>query len=134
MDLSINVPYFDIWLQLDDANKFGDSWMLEEGKCEPAVEPDPCEPESETYKLAEDLCYGLISESGPFSECHDVVDPRPFYDACVYDLCATLPDDDLVCDSMVEYALRCRNAGGSPGDWRAVTPQCRKYKLLYILK
>ena len=100
--------------------------MLEQGKCEPATKPDPCEPESETYKLAEDLCYGLKSKSGPFSKCHDIVDPRPFYDACVYDLCATLPDDDLVCDSMEEYATRCRNAGGIPGDWRSVTPQCRK--------
>ena len=114
------------YFQANNQLEFGDSWMVEGSQCE-SVEPDPCDPESETYKLAEDLCYGLISETGPFTECHEVVDPTPYYEACIYDLCATLPDDDLVCDSLAEYAQACREGGGMPDDWRAVTPQCREY-------
>ena len=54
-----------------------------------------------------------------------------YYQACVYDLCATLPDDGVLCDSLTEYAQACREAGGSPGDWRAETPQCGKYPISY---
>ena len=118
--------YFYFHSKVDKASEFGDSWMLEGGKCDPGTEPDPCDPESDTYKLAEDLCYELIKETGSFYYCHEVVDPRPFHEACIYDLCATLPDDDLVCDSFEEYAHACRKAGGHPEDWRSVTPQCRK--------
>ena len=61
---------------------------------------------------------------GPFSSCFDYVDPSPFYDSCLYDLCFTLPDDDLLCDSLANYADACRSAGGIPGDWRADRAQC----------
>ena len=49
----------------------------------------------------------------------------------MYDLCATLPDDDVLCDSLAEYAQACREAGGSPGDWRAETTQCGEYLISY---
>ena len=88
---------------------------------------DPCEEGSEELQTAQDLCYILIVETGPFAECHDLLDPTPYHDACVYDLCATLPDDDVLCDSLAEYAQACREAGGSPEDRRAETPQCGKY-------
>ena len=65
-------------------------------------------------------------EVGPFASCHVLVDPVPYYEACVYDLCATLPDDDLVCDSFSEYAQACRDAGGQPEEWRPDVPQCCK--------
>ena len=47
-----------------------------------------------------------------------------YYDACVYDLCVTLPDDDLVCADIDAYASACRQAGGVPGNWRAELTQC----------
>ncbi len=68
----------------------------------------------------------MVFELGPFSPCHELVDPLPYYEACVFDLCATLPDDDLVCDSFGEYAQACRDAGGYPGNWRIAVPQCGK--------
>ena len=70
--------------------------------------------------------------NGPFEECYDLVDPKSYHEACVYDLCATLPDDDVLCGSLAEYAQACRELEGSPGDWRAETPQCRKYCISYI--
>ncbi len=90
---------------------------------------DPCEEGSEELQTAQDLCYSLIVETGPFAECHDLLDPTPYHEGCVYDLCATLPDDDVLCDSLAEYAQACREVGGSPGDWRSGTPQCGKYSI-----
>ena len=114
--------------KVDDVSEFGDSWALEDGKCSSDPGINPCEEGSETYQQAQELCHGLISETGPFRDCNDTIDPTAYYNACVYDLCATLPDEDLICDSYAEYAHACRETGGEPGDWRSVTPQCRKLK------
>ena len=113
-------------MQVTDPSEFGHSWALED-QCLPPEEEDPCDVESETYQLAQDLCYILIVGTGPFTQCFEFVDPTPYHEACVYDLCATLPDDDLLCDSLAEYAQACRDAGASPGDWRSETSQCGKH-------
>ena len=63
---------------------------------------------------------------GPFAPCHDVEDAAPYYESCVFDLCATLLDEDLVCDSFQSYTEACRSAGRTPDDWRSSRPQCRK--------
>ena len=44
----------------------------------------------------------------------------------MYDLCATLPQDELLCDSLQNYAQRCSDSGGVPGDWKKQTQQCRE--------
>ena len=121
----IKTVYVFGMFQVTNATEFGDSWALDGDNCNPATEPDPCDPESEISKRAEGLCYGLISEPGPFSQCHDVVDPTHYYEACIYDICATARDD-LVCGSFEVYAQTCRNAGENPENWRSITPQCRK--------
>lgn len=64
--------------------------------------------------------------TGPFSPCHDFVDPTDYHTACKYDLCARFPDDDYLCDSLNGYASACRQAGGAPEDWRSETTPCGK--------
>ncbi len=118
--------------QVDDFVEFGDSWELEEGECKPTDVVDPCDEDAKQYEDAQDICYLVVLEVGPFAPCHALVDPLPYYEACVYDLCATLPDDDLVCDSFSEYAQACRDAGGQPEEWRDQVPQCGM--LLYRLQ
>ena len=100
--------------------------MLDPENCQEPEPGDPCDYNSEDYQLAQDLCYPLRAENGPFDVCQELIDPTPFYEACIYDLCATLPDDDVLCDSLAEYAQACREAKGSPRDWRADTPSCCK--------
>ena len=121
---NVKKSYFGIILQVTNPTEFGDSWALDGDSCSPATEPEPCEPESEIYELSETLC-GLLSNPGPFSQCHNVVDPIPYYEACVFDICATALNDS-VCGSFEVYAQTCRSAGENPDDWRSITPQCRK--------
>ncbi len=65
---------------------------------------------------------------GPFEACHEVVDPQPYFADCVYDLCATLPDDSLLCPDIRSYADECRSNLVEIGLWR--TRQfCRKYRV-----
>ncbi len=115
-----------IQLQLDNAIDFANSWSLNPETCQGPGPEEPCEVGSPEYTLAQDLCYPLVNKNGPFRDCLDLVDPTPYHEACVYDLCATLPDDDVLCNSLAEYAQACREAGGSPGDWRSDT-KCGKF-------
>ncbi len=116
-------------IQVNKKRDFGESWALDPEACDPSPpSTDPCDMDSDTYRTAVDLCYTMIRDTGPFRNCFDLVNPEPYHYACVYDLCATLPDDDVLCDSLAEYAQACREAGGSPEDWRAETPQCGKYQ------
>lgn len=63
-------------------------------------------------------CYQFLS-AGPFADCFDYVDPYDYFEACVYDLCSTLPENDEKCSSIEEYAQTCREAGVIPEDgWR----------------
>ena len=64
---------------------------------------------------------------GEFGSCHDYFDPEVFYDACVYDLCALLPDEEAICSSFACFADACRAAGGMPGPWRDVITECGKF-------
>ena len=115
--------------QVENVNIFGQSWAVNPNTCDMDPDPvDPCVEGSEEYAQAQDLCYVVIAGNGPFISCFELVDPAPYHFSCVYDLCATLPDDDVLCDSLAVYAQACRDAGGSPGDWRDETPQCGKYQ------
>ena len=72
-----------------------------------------------------------FGDLGVLGSCFELVDPVSYYEGCVYDLCVTLPDDDLVCDNMHTYATACREAGGEPGNWRSELPQCGKSLTLH---
>ena len=63
---------------------------------------------------------------GAFGECHDFVDPEPYHEACVYDLCAYLPNKDVFCDSVEEYAEACLKKGVDIEHWRSGARECRK--------
>ena len=49
--------------------------------------------------------------AGPLAPCHNVVSPTPFYDGCVYDLCATLPDTQFLCNDVADYVRMCQQEG-----------------------
>ncbi|XP_077996405.1 IgGFc-binding protein-like [Glandiceps talaboti] len=62
-------------------------------------------------------CNFIIDPAGPLSECHTVLSPQLYYDACVYDMCTLYPDDSLQCSSAEAYAKSCL-ALGIIVDWR----------------
>ncbi|PIK34073.1 putative zonadhesin, partial [Apostichopus japonicus] len=108
-----------------DINEFGESWRTGTRECVPEPEPpSPCSEGTPELTQAEALCRILLDDAGPFGSCNDLVDPNPYYESCTYDLCATLPDEDLLCDSLSVYAAACRSAGSPPANWRLDVPQC----------
>ena len=66
----------------------------------------------------------FVALSGPFSSCHEYVNPDDYYDSCVYDVCLT--GEEALCASLAQYARACRSKDGAPGRWRLAVDECRK--------
>ncbi|XP_072039428.1 IgGFc-binding protein-like [Amphiura filiformis] len=64
------------------------------------------------------LTVQLFVTLGPFADCHETVDPQPYFSDCVYDLCATLPDESPLCPDISVYADQCRANLVDIGLWR----------------
>lgn len=73
---------------------------------------------------------GLITDpSGPFQNCHAVVDPRSYFEDCQYDLCELHLNNAALCESLQAYADVCQAAGVQLAPWRNAT-FCRMYQRL----
>ncbi|XP_073919670.1 kielin/chordin-like protein isoform X4 [Castor canadensis] len=90
--------------------------------CSEGQEVDPCRTAGYRARREANARCGLL-KSSPFSRCHAVVPPEPFFAACVYDLCACghgSSADACLCDALEAYASHCRQAGVTPV-WRGPT-------------
>ncbi|XP_053123551.1 IgGFc-binding protein-like [Hemicordylus capensis] len=119
--------------------EFGRSWKVEDGDkfcwddCK--GECKSCPPEKAKKYKAEPFC-GWISKrgSGPFSQCHSVIDPKVFLDNCVYDLCLNDGFKIFLCNALKNYADTCKRKGVAVSNWRTPTgcplfcPENSQYK------
>ncbi|XP_048014153.1 mucin-2 [Megalobrama amblycephala] len=100
--------------------EFVDSWKVL-STC-PDAKPDfnPCleTPNRETW--AKIQCSIIKEET--FKDCHNKVDPNPYYENCVRDTCScdTGGDCECFCAAVAAYAQACNDAGVCV-DWR--TPE-----------
>lgn len=67
---------------------------------------------------------------GIFEECHEVVPPEPFFESCVFDMCATDGEVVALCQAIESYADMCA-ANGINIKWRTST-FCRKSTLTNV--
>ncbi|KAF7242489.1 IgGFc-binding protein [Varanus komodoensis] len=102
---------------------FSESWVVETGSelcwndCYGPCKPCPSDL-AKKYE-AETSC-GLITKasSGPFAPCHSQVNPTPYFEGCVYDVCANEGNKQSLCDALKAYADACQGEGAQIGDWR----------------
>ncbi|XP_034391291.1 mucin-2-like isoform X2 [Cyclopterus lumpus] len=102
---------------------------------------DPFEEEEESLEAVLDSCKEFqttcnqMLRSEPWSSCTKLVNPEPYIQACVQDMCgcANSTNDFCVCSTLSEFSRQCSHAGGQPPNWR--TPQfCAKqcpYNMIY---
>ncbi|KAJ3593145.1 hypothetical protein NHX12_005481 [Muraenolepis orangiensis] len=94
-----------------DTLAFGNSWKVSPS-C-PNAEPssDPCT--ANPYRAAWSQKQCSIINSITFQECHSMVDPGPYYQACKTDSCAcdTGGDCECFCTAVASYAKACTEAG-----------------------
>ncbi|XP_022121224.2 hemocytin [Pieris rapae] len=103
---------------------FANKWKTREFCDDTAiVEPEhPCKANVENKAAAEQYCAKLKTKL--FESCHWYVDVEPYYEACVYDMCAC--DGDVsrcLCPILGDYAMVCAKAGIMI-QWRYNVKEC----------
>ncbi|KAG5852102.1 hypothetical protein ANANG_G00058860 [Anguilla anguilla] len=105
-----------------NANQFGNSWQTEEDEddtCLPDDKPEPpCDPNLEAEVSKPQNCGKLNDTQGPFRDCINVVDPRPYFQSCVYDMCRYDGLQQTLCDQLQSYTDACLSAGAPVHQWR----------------
>ncbi|CAH1271437.1 ZAN [Branchiostoma lanceolatum] len=107
-------------------NVFGHDWLVEDeddercgGRLAPT--PDPVCPAGLMTVVSGTGSCGLIKDTnGPFADCQAVVDPKDFFEDCVFDMCAQNGDTEALCESLGAYADACEDAGVKI-TWRSAT-------------
>ncbi|XP_031570800.1 mucin-2-like [Actinia tenebrosa] len=99
------------------SDAFGDSWKVEPSCPDALPVANPCEQHKNRRPWAHKMCN--IIRRDVFQPCHSVVDPGPWYDACLYDTCAcdSGGDCECLCTAIAAYAHAC-SSHGVPITWR----------------
>ncbi|XP_038077101.1 uncharacterized protein LOC119744950 [Patiria miniata] len=109
--------------KVDDVDAFGSSWRVAADA--PAfvhtdlITMHPCSMWPSRAHEASVLCSELKNARGVFRSCFAKVDPGEYYRKCMYDMCATLPSQELLCQAMAEYADICLDEGIVIDNWRS---------------
>ncbi|XP_056134724.1 mucin-5AC [Lampris incognitus] len=90
---------------------FGNSWKDIPSCPDAQIKKNPCTVNPYRQSWSQKQC--SLIQSQVFSACHSLVDPTPYYDACVFDSCAcdTGGDCECFCTAVAAYAEACNEAG-----------------------
>ncbi|XP_078509951.1 IgGFc-binding protein-like [Lissotriton helveticus] len=103
---------------------FGASWKVEDGDhfcwhdCNGVCKT--CS--ADLVKKFEDQGFcGLITlATGPFRDCHPLIDPKIYMDNCVYDMCMNDGFKQILCDALKTYADTCLRKNVKIYEWRTI--------------
>uniref|UniRef100_A0A3B3ZMR6 VWFD domain-containing protein n=1 Tax=Periophthalmus magnuspinnatus TaxID=409849 RepID=A0A3B3ZMR6_9GOBI len=108
----------------DNVNNFGLSWKvtIPNVVCSNGCEGNTC-PNCDSVRKAvfskPTYCGIITAPKGPFAECHSKLDPQPYFDDCVFDVCVSNGEGKVLCDSVAAYAFNCHMAGVDVKSWRS---------------
>lgn len=115
---------------LKDVNSFGASWKVNipgvtcTNGCTAAQCPNCKAPHKALFSQST-YCGIMTAPNGPFKTCHKQLDPKLFFDDCVFDVCASNGEGTVLCNSVAAYAFSCHKAGVDIKNWRT-SSFCRK--------
>uniref|UniRef100_A0A8C8VKK0 VWFD domain-containing protein n=1 Tax=Pelusios castaneus TaxID=367368 RepID=A0A8C8VKK0_9SAUR len=69
------------------------------------------------YK-GESSCGLITATSGPFRDCHSLVNPAEYFSHCLQDICAAKGAGEILCQSIQAYTAACQAAGATITTWR----------------
>ncbi|XP_029934021.1 alpha-tectorin-like isoform X1 [Myripristis murdjan] len=105
-------------------SQFGSAWKVADNhtcsdgcgsSCPRCANESPARAQCEVIRAAE----------GPFSFCHEEVDPEPYFSDCVFDVCISgNRGQDLLCRAIEAYVSACQSANVRIYPWRQSTT-CR---------
>uniref|UniRef100_UPI00398EC30B zonadhesin, like n=1 Tax=Pristiophorus japonicus TaxID=55135 RepID=UPI00398EC30B len=102
--------------------ELGDSWQTqadEEESCKHhAPDERPCNKDLYDKVIGPDKCGRITDPRGAFRDCVNMVDPTPYFNNCVYDMCRFQGLENTLCDQLQAYTDACLSAGATVHDWR----------------
>lgn len=106
-----------------NAVELGKSWKVEDGDlaCRHSCHDRclRCSEELAARYNTESLCGMIVQHrSGPFHRCHSLIDPKPYLNDCVIDLCAFEGYKQILCRALKTYADACQREGMAISAWR----------------
>ncbi|XP_068180237.1 IgGFc-binding protein [Antennarius striatus] len=108
-----------------NVNTFGNKWKVNiPGRCGNGCAGQSCpkcKPAHTAVFSNSDYCGAVTAPKGPFADCHSKVNPQPYFNDCVFDLCASNGDEKVLCDSLAAYAFSCHLAGVDVKNWRTAS-------------
>uniref|UniRef100_UPI0037E75E0D alpha-tectorin-like isoform X3 n=1 Tax=Semicossyphus pulcher TaxID=241346 RepID=UPI0037E75E0D len=79
-------------------------------------------PKCSNEQPARAQCEVIQAADGPFSFCHGQVDPAPYFNDCVFDVCVSGDEgQDLLCRDIQAYVTACQSANVRIYPWRENT-------------
>lgn len=111
-----------------DVSTFASSWSLSSPGTNCSEECDLCSACNSTAAAefaSANFCGMLLAPAGSFSGCHSTVDPEPFFQNCVNDLCVSNGNEKCLCSSLSEYTFACQEARATVKPWRG--KKCCEY-------
>ncbi|XP_074649261.1 BMP-binding endothelial regulator protein-like [Tubulanus polymorphus] len=115
--------------RVHDSKEFGDQWRVG-GKClkpNRSNKPSPClNPSVFSHKmLAHQECSFLFTPA--FAKCREVLPVRPYYKACVTDVCDCPSNMQCSCEALIAYTKACARFN-IVAEWKTPhfcgTPKC----------
>ncbi|POI18804.1 hypothetical protein CIB84_017452, partial [Bambusicola thoracicus] len=104
-----------------EENAFANSWKVADvpgcdaecsGDCRVCTEA-----EKRIYR-GDKHCGLLVKQTGPFANCHGVIDPAPYFEDCLFDVCLYKGHQEVVCKSISRYVTDCQSQRVSISPWR----------------
>ncbi len=101
--------------------EFGASWSVAEitdcvHGCTDSCQD--CDPTRRSVYEMSDFCGLLRDSQGPFRVCQTVLNPAPFFEDCVYDVCLYNGRSDILCQAITAYVSACQAMGRTISPWR----------------
>lgn len=105
---------------------FGEKWCAGENCDDSQEKPDaqhPCQANRQNQQQQAIQVCGLL-RSNIFAACHQFVDPEPYLENCMYDMCACQGDAaQCKCTIFSAYANECKRHGKNI-NWRQSMKEC----------
>ncbi|XP_055505836.1 mucin-6-like [Leucoraja erinacea] len=121
-------PKDDFWSSMEvlerTAAPFVNLWQVDY-PCKPAVDCVPCTPVSTNWGYPPNKCYLIMDVTSIFGRCHHLVDPVPFEEKCLFEICNYVEKQDFLCAALGLYARACAAKGLILSDWRSTVQGCK---------
>ncbi|XP_073511751.1 IgGFc-binding protein-like [Phyllobates terribilis] len=101
--------------------QFGAAWSAsgDEKDCSCKENCMGCDEMRAAIFRQDESCGLLLSEDGPFADCHGLINVTNYFSQCLLDMCATDGQKDILCQSLQAYASACQAAGAKIQSWRS---------------